>query len=111
MITQSPGLPEAVRINATHLYEGMDGKTEERLSNCQRSLLTAVDEERGRKANRLLESTGTVEKESEAVSRRHSSGLKHADKFDELEERMTNYQGFHPCIKGPRPELFGRQPF
>lgn len=54
------------------------------MSNCQRSLLTAVDEERGRKANRLLESTGTVEKESEAVSRRYSSGLKHADKFDEL---------------------------
>lgn len=69
MITQSPGLPEAVRINATHLYESRDRKKEERLSNCQRSSLTAVDEGRGRKANRLLESTGTVEKESEAVSR------------------------------------------
>lgn len=73
MITQSPGLSEAVRINATHLYEGRDRKKEERLSNCQRSSLTAVDKGRGRKANRLLESTGTVgrgvEKESEAVSR------------------------------------------
>lgn len=88
VIAQSPGLPEVVRINAIHLYEGRERKKEEQLSNCQRSRLTAVDEERGRKANRLLESTGTVgwsvEKESEAVSRRYSTGLKHADKFDEL---------------------------
>ena len=88
MITQSPGLPEVVRINAIHLYEGRERKKEEQLSNCQRSRLTAVDEERGRKANRLLESTGTVgwsvEKELVAVSRRYSTGLKHADKFDEL---------------------------
>lgn len=88
MITQSPGLPEVVRINAIHLYEGRERKKEEQLSNCQRSHLTAVDEERGRKANILLESTGTVgwsvEKELVAVSRRYPTGLKHADKFDEL---------------------------
>lgn len=79
MIAQSPGLPEVVRVNAIHLYEERKRNKEEQLSNCQRSRLTA---------NRLLESTGTVgwsvEKESEAVSIRYSTGLKHADKFDEL---------------------------
>lgn len=52
---------EALRIKAIPLYEGRVRKKEEQLSNCQRLGLTAVNEGRRRKADRLLEPISTVE--------------------------------------------------
>lgn len=77
------GTGDHVRINSSYLCEGRSSKKGKK--NCQISSFNAVDEGRGRETDCWKQQAlrkWSVEKEPKVVGR-YSTGLKHADKFNE----------------------------